>query len=153
MYDVRCHANNHQHPSISQRRRRRQNGRSTREMAIDHWRRGLHRWPPPLPVASIVLCFQRSCRSPALSVFQPCTRLIKIVVCCDCRPEYNSCLRRVMSLLESAIGRRQAGGLGVRTPQRRLVAFVVMVQIQRLCQGGGGRSRDHSDPTEFLDPL
>jgi len=35
----------------------------------------------------------------------------------------------------SGVGRE---GPGVRTPQRRPVALVVIVQIQWLCQGGGG---------------
>jgi len=46
-----------------------------------------------------------------------------------------------------------AGGRGSWGPdaQRRPVALVVIVQIQRLCSGGGG-SRDHPEP-RILDLL
>jgi len=41
---------------------------------------------------------------------------------------------------------RGQGRPGVRTPQRRPVAQVVIVQIQRLCQGGGGPAATQTRP-------
>ena len=38
-------------------------------------------------------------------------------------------------------------------PQRRLVALVVIVQIQWLCQGDGGGGPAATQTAEFLDPL
>jgi len=44
------------------------------------------------------------------------------------------------------------GGPGVRTPQRRPVALVVIVEIQRHRQGGGGPAGTQT-PLDFLDPV
>ena len=44
-------------------------------------------------------------------------------------------------------------GSGSEPKQRRPVALVVIVQIQWLCQGGGGPAATHADSLEFLDPL
>jgi len=42
--------------------------------------------------------------------------------------------------------RGMQGRPGVRTPQRRPVVRVVIVQIQRLCQGGGGPAATQTRP-------
>ena len=43
-------------------------------------------------------------------------------------------------------------GPGVRNPQRRPVALVVIVQIKRLCQRGGGPASTQN-PMNFWTPM